>query len=211
MLRNFVEQRIDALSLGPDEESSRAAQSSFAGWEALFSAIVADSEDAMRKAESFNEIPPSMEATSLFRLAQAIVALRNEDLEQADSCIDAAIETEASDPVVIAVRAEPALARRVAERRETRTWLKRLLARSADTPLADSLGLSIPRPAKNKQKLTPRETEVHGLLAQGLTNEAIANLLYISLSTTKVHVKHIYDKLGVRSRVEAAGALREDV
>jgi LuxR family maltose regulon positive regulatory protein len=54
-------------------------------------------------------------------------------------------------------------------------------------------------------------TEVHELLAQGLTNEEIARLLYISLSTTKVHVKHIYEKLGVRSRLEAARALRDDV
>jgi DNA-binding NarL/FixJ family response regulator len=53
--------------------------------------------------------------------------------------------------------------------------------------------------------------EVHELLAQGLTNEEIAKLLYISVSTTKVHVKHIYEKLGVRSRLEAARALREDV
>jgi two-component system nitrate/nitrite response regulator NarL len=73
------------------------------------------------------------------------------------------------------------------------------------------LGLRIPRPAKQKQRLTPREAEVHELLAQGLTNEQIAKLLFISLSTTKVHVKHIYDKLGVRSRLEAARALRSDV
>ncbi len=56
-----------------------------------------------------------------------------------------------------------------------------------------------------------RESEVHELLAQGLTNEEIARQLYISLSTTKVHVKHIYEKLGVRSRLEAARALRDDV
>jgi DNA-binding NarL/FixJ family response regulator len=52
---------------------------------------------------------------------------------------------------------------------------------------------------------------VHELLAQGMTNDEIAKLLYISLSTTKVHVKHIYEKLGVRSRLEAARALRGDV
>jgi DNA-binding NarL/FixJ family response regulator len=49
------------------------------------------------------------------------------------------------------------------------------------------------------------------LLAQGLTNDEIARLLYISLSTAKVHVKHIYAKLGVRSRLEAARALRDDI
>ena len=69
----------------------------------------------------------------------------------------------------------------------------------------------IPRAAKRASNLTTRESEVHELLAQGLTNEEIARQLFISLSTTKVHVKHIYDKLGVRSRLEAARALRDDV
>jgi DNA-binding NarL/FixJ family response regulator len=82
---------------------------------------------------------------------------------------------------------------------------------SSDRTLAAEVGLPIPRAAKPKQDLTPRESEVHELLAQGLTNEEIATTLYISLSTTKVHVKHIYDKLGVRSRLEAARALRGDV
>jgi DNA-binding NarL/FixJ family response regulator len=52
---------------------------------------------------------------------------------------------------------------------------------------------------------------VHELIALGLTNEEIGRLLFISLSTTKVHVKHIFEKLGVRSRLEAARALRDDV
>jgi DNA-binding NarL/FixJ family response regulator len=69
----------------------------------------------------------------------------------------------------------------------------------------------MPRAARRTAELTPRESEVHDLLAQGLTNEAIAKRLYISLSTTKVHVKHIYEKRGVRSRLEAARALRDDI
>ena len=69
----------------------------------------------------------------------------------------------------------------------------------------------MPRAATRVTGLTPRESEVHELLAQGLTNEEIAKVLYISLSTTKVHVKHIYEKLGVRSRLEATRALRDDV
>jgi two-component system nitrate/nitrite response regulator NarL len=82
---------------------------------------------------------------------------------------------------------------------------------SANTSLASRLGLQVPRAAKRAGGLTARESEVHELLAQGLTNEEIAKLLYISLSTTKVHVKHIYEKLGVRSRLEAARALRHDI
>ncbi len=60
-------------------------------------------------------------------------------------------------------------------------------------------------------ELTPRRREILELVSKGLTNEEIAKALFISLSTTKVHVKHIYEKLGVRSRLEAARALRDDV
>jgi DNA-binding NarL/FixJ family response regulator len=115
------------------------------------------------------------------------------------------------DPVVIAVRAVPAVGAFIAEENEWRGWLQRLLSASSDTSLASRLGLRVPRAARRPADLTPRESEVHDLLAQGLTNEEIAKLLYISISTAKVHVKHIYDKLGVRSRLEAARALRDDV
>jgi LuxR family transcriptional regulator, maltose regulon positive regulatory protein len=115
------------------------------------------------------------------------------------------------DPVVIAIRTAPALGAFLAERAEWRGWLQRLLAASSDTSLANRLGLRMPRAARRAAALTPRENEVHELLAQGLTNEEIAKQLYISLSTTKVHIKHIYEKLGVRSRLEAARALRDDV
>jgi DNA-binding NarL/FixJ family response regulator len=121
------------------------------------------------------------------------------------------VDTRMWDPVVIAVRAAPQLGAFIAEQAQWRSWLQQLLAASRDVSLAASLGLRIPRAAKTRADLSPRESEVHDLLAQGLTNEEIAKLLYISRSTTKVHVKHIYEKLGVRSRLEAARALRSDV
>ncbi|MDH5407037.1 MAG: response regulator [Gammaproteobacteria bacterium] len=52
--------------------------------------------------------------------------------------------------------------------------------------------------------LTPRETEILGLLAEGQSNKAIARNLGISDGTVKLHVKAILRKLGVHSRVEAA-------
>ncbi|HEU5216176.1 MAG TPA: LuxR C-terminal-related transcriptional regulator [Gaiellaceae bacterium] len=206
-----VQRALDALSLGPDAHSSHTARAAFAGWQALLSAIVSEPEDLAPSSDLPGEVDKSIEGAALFLLARAVTSIRHGDVKLADGCLDAAIGTEAIDPVLIAVRAEPALARRAAERDETRTWLKNQLAGSRDASLARSLGLEIPRPARQKQQLTPREAEVHELLAQGLTNEEIAKLLYISLSTTKVHVKHIYDKLGVRSRLEAARALRDDV
>lgn len=48
--------------------------------------------------------------------------------------------------------------------------------------------------------LTPRECEVFALLAEGYSRPYIAKTLYISVDTVKVHVKHIYAKLGVDSQ-----------
>jgi DNA-binding CsgD family transcriptional regulator len=51
--------------------------------------------------------------------------------------------------------------------------------------------------------LTPRELEVLGLLARGLTNLAIANALVVREGTVKYHVKNILRKLGATSRADA--------
>ena len=51
--------------------------------------------------------------------------------------------------------------------------------------------------------LSTREQEILELLSQGLLNKEIADRLSISYHTVKVHLKHVYDKLHVRSRAEA--------
>lgn len=53
------------------------------------------------------------------------------------------------------------------------------------------------------EPLTAREREVLALLAHGYTNPEIANELVISVSTVKVHLRHLYAKLGSRNRIEA--------
>jgi len=148
---------------------------------------------------------------ALSLLAEGVLALAAEESTVSAARLSAVIENGVWDPVVIAVRAAPALGAFLAGRPEWRGWLQRLLFASSDTSIASRLGLRVPRAARPTTDLTARENEVHGLLAQGLTNEQIAKQLYISLSTTKVHVKHIYEKLGVQSRLEAARALRDDV
>jgi DNA-binding NarL/FixJ family response regulator len=53
------------------------------------------------------------------------------------------------------------------------------------------------------EELTGREVEVLRKIAGGNRNRDIADLLFISEETVKVHVKHIMDKLGARDRTEA--------
>jgi DNA-binding NarL/FixJ family response regulator len=65
---------------------------------------------------------------------------------------------------------------------------------------------------KRISKLTRREKEVLGLLAEGGDNDAIAQALVISPQTARTHVQNVLGKLGVHSRLEAAAlARRNDV
>lgn len=52
-------------------------------------------------------------------------------------------------------------------------------------------------------ELTEREREVLGLMVDGLSNQEIADRLFLSLGTVKFHAGNIYSKLGVDSRVAA--------
>jgi len=57
--------------------------------------------------------------------------------------------------------------------------------------------------------LSPREAEILEALASGATNREVARRLFISESTVKTHLVHLYDKLGVDSRTAALRVARE--
>ena len=55
-----------------------------------------------------------------------------------------------------------------------------------------------------KYELTNREIEILDLIAQGKTYKEISDELFISLNTSKSHIKNIYQKLGVSNKTQAA-------
>ena len=55
---------------------------------------------------------------------------------------------------------------------------------------------------KNIGNLTTRESEVLKLIVKGFSNPKISNILKISTSTAKAHVKNIMEKFAVSNRVE---------
>jgi DNA-binding NarL/FixJ family response regulator len=60
-----------------------------------------------------------------------------------------------------------------------------------------------PAPPKELEELTSRELEVFQLIARGLSNSEIGERLFISDTTVKTHVTHVFQKLNLRDRVQA--------
>jgi len=89
-----------------------------------------------------------------------------------------------------------------------------LLVRTGDALLAPSITRRLverfaPRPGgpglpgRDLSVLTPRELEVLGLIAQGMSNAELASALTLSAATVKTHVARILAKLDLRDRVQA--------
>ncbi len=60
-----------------------------------------------------------------------------------------------------------------------------------------------PAAAALPDELTPREAEVLVLIAEGLTNVEIAERLFVSQTTVKSHINHLFAKAGLRDRAQA--------
>jgi len=85
---------------------------------------------------------------------------------------------------------------------------------AALTPMVAKQVMAFLKPEAAKpgssSNLTVREKEILGLITQGMTNELIADKLFISVQTVRNHIKNIYDKLQVHSRAQVvAKAFRE--
>lgn len=78
-------------------------------------------------------------------------------------------------------------------------------------PMQVEAATSLPQPpaaATTTTQLSPREFEMVRLLAQGLSNKAIARQSNLSENTVKTHLANVYAKLAVGGRVEAIAAAR---
>lgn len=64
-------------------------------------------------------------------------------------------------------------------------------------------GGRLPRAAEERGPLSPRESEILALIAQGLSNEEITQKLVISPNTLKTHIRQTYRKIGVTTRAQA--------
>jgi DNA-binding CsgD family transcriptional regulator len=81
-------------------------------------------------------------------------------------------------------------------------------ASSAHVSLPLSSSTQTDMAALAAESLSRREIDVLRLMADGQSNKEIAQALILALSTIKMHIKHIYGKLGVKNRVQAVAQAR---
>jgi NarL family two-component system response regulator LiaR len=88
-------------------------------------------------------------------------------------------------------------------------WLGWTLTRKKPQVVVERVEVPVPGPFLRDDRrleelgLTPRELEILGLIALGLSNKEIGARLFVSENTVKTHASRLFDKLGAKRRTEA--------
>jgi DNA-binding NarL/FixJ family response regulator len=151
------------------------------------------------------------------RRCRGLLAAATEDLSTALEELEAAVllasRNETPFEHARALVALGAAQRRAKRRREARDTLEKALAGFerlrtglwADRARAELTRISGRAPAQGA--LTPAESRIAALVAEGKTNREVAAALFLSERTVEGHLSRVYGKLGVRSRTELARKL----
>lgn len=148
-----------------------------------------------------------IETKVLWPAVQAVVALRSRDSSlnaRAEELVTAAFEAGGVDLLVCAYRSNPDLLATLLTAPSCVERTVYALGRAGDQNIAASMGLEVAGSLDPRSTLSPREREVYDLVCAGLSNREIASRFFISEATVKVHVHHLFDKLGIRSRTALA-------
>jgi ATP/maltotriose-dependent transcriptional regulator MalT len=196
---NELDRALISVTPPPTEACIPSLHGEYLATRALTLAAAGRIEESKRAAAASN----CTSAGEVVVLSAAASAVGEPDEASCQTLFGSARMTGAWDPVVAAVRLSEPVAQIAAADPSLREELAALLARSGDLAVARRLGIRVRSTHAPHHVLSPRELEVIELLARGFRNKDVAKALVISESTTKVHVRHILEKLGVRTRAEA--------
>jgi DNA-binding CsgD family transcriptional regulator len=190
-------------------------EAEYKAWWSLALACANEPAAALRAAKEAEGMTRRAEVSAVVPWTRATVALlakKRTMRSLVNQALQTSLEVGNVDAFVAAYRAHPEhlaiLAANPAHHRD----LRRILKRAFDARLGRKVGLTIRghEIGSARDSLSPREREILDLVVQGSTNREMARALFITERTVKVHLRHIYEKLGVRSRTEAAVRALED-
>ena len=164
-------------------------------------------EEAAAHGRDVRRTTRAVEPKVLSLCIETLVRLKSRDPDSSRAkreLLSGAFEAGAVDFIVTTYRACPDLLAALLRDSETAEETGYVVARASDEALAQSLGLDVLGAIDPVASLSVREREVYDLLCEGFPNGEIASRLFISPATVKVHVRHVYDKLGIRSRTALA-------
>jgi DNA-binding NarL/FixJ family response regulator len=195
-----------ALEVPSLSGSVPAARAEVLSSRALVLASAGRTHEALTAVRPIRGLTHAAETAVLVAATEAIAALKSHEeraLELVEQLEEKTFSTGALDLLVTAYRATSELLTVLLRRSKRPERIARLVRMVGDEDLAQAVGHAISN-EDPRRRLSPREREVYELLRQGLSNQQIAELLFISVSTVKLHAHHVYDKVGVRSRTALA-------
>ncbi len=143
-------------------------------------------------------------------LLKTKLACRKDDMNSAISNLTAALNLAGSENLIQPFLDEGEeiirLLSRVPAKRNVSRFAARILHRLGEKGSTEQQKLLIP---SEVTRLSPREMEILQLLARGLSNQKIAEKLFLSVGTVKWHISNLYTKLLVERRAEAIARARE--
>lgn len=164
-------------------------------------------EEALELARAAQHATSGIEANGVAAVTVAVAALKTREGTLRDQCerlLKDAFESGGVDPVVTGYRGNLDLLAALLGIVSCRDQMAYLLRRAGDEHLAAAVATDASSLVDPVSTLSAREREIYALLCEGLPNRQIAKTLFISEATVKVHVQHVFDKLGIRSRTALA-------
>lgn len=165
-------------------------------------------DEAVAFVEGIRASTTAVEPTVLLAGIDALVSLKHQEASAPHLVArfeELAFSTGAVDLLVTMYRASAQLLATLLHASRSPERIGSLIRRLGDDDLARAVGRPVVLSEDDQRELlSPREREVYELLRHGLANKQIAEALFISEATVKLHAHHIYDKLGTRSRTALA-------
>ena len=177
--------------------ADRGTHAELLAYLALTLSLLNQSKEAATYVSEAAALSRSAEPRVVVALVNVVIASNHKSSlgNELSSAINLVASTGFVDPIVTLFRACPKLAPQIA------SFIRSDPGASAIRPRIEHWARQV---TTRTGSLTAREAEVLQLVAGGSSNREIAQKLFISEPTVKVHLRHVYEKLGVRNRAEAS-------